>query len=113
MTNFEEGKYQTHDLDRLKHQCMKSAWIAVALHKGLKFPKDYDHLNSAPDSVNGQVVHWTIGAVLYRMCELHDPIPQNTHTLTAWIDQNEQNEIMPFLACLVYANQLLLLPFCS
>ena len=108
MTNFEEGKYQTHDLDRLKHQCMKSAWIAVALHKGLKFPKDYDHLNSAPDSVNGQVVHWTIGAVLYRMCELHDPIPQNTHTLTAWIDQNEQNEIMAFLACLFDANQLLL-----
>ena len=32
---------------------------------------------------------------------------------TAWIDQNGQNEIMTFVACLFDANQLVLLPFCS
>ena len=32
---------------------------------------------------------------------------------TVWIDQNGQNEIMAFLACLFDANQLLLKPFYS
>ena len=28
--------------------------------------QDYSHLASAPETVNGKVVHWTIGALLYR-----------------------------------------------
>ena len=33
---------------------------------------------------------------------------QKKHHNTVWIDQNGQNEIMAFLACLFDANQLLL-----
>merc|ERR1712018_608013 len=67
LKNFNDGKYKTQDMDRLKHQCMKSSWIAVALHEGLKFPKDFHNLNSVANTLpNGQVVHWTIGAILYR-----------------------------------------------
>ena len=50
----------------MQTQCFKSAWVAVALHEGLGFPADYAHLASAPETVNGKVVHWTLGALLYR-----------------------------------------------
>ena len=62
----EEGKYVTHDVHRLQEQCLKSAWLTVALHEGFKFPKTFNRLTSASNAVNGQVVSWTIGALLYR-----------------------------------------------
>ena len=64
--NFLNGVYQNADLKGLKNQCIKSAWVTVALHQGLKFPKNSAHLSSSPNTVNGQVVHWTVGALLYR-----------------------------------------------
>ena len=60
------GVYPSSDLERLKTQCIKSVWIGVALHEGFKFPKHFSHLSSAPNTVHGQVVHWTVGALLYR-----------------------------------------------
>ena len=51
---------------RLQEQCLKSAWLTVALHEGFKFPKTFKQLTSASNAVNGQVVSWTIGALLYR-----------------------------------------------
>merc|ERR1719219_1706110 len=64
--NFLNGAYPTSDLKGIQNQCIKSAWITVALHQGLKFPKSSAHLSSSPNTVNGQVVHWTVGALLYR-----------------------------------------------
>ena len=72
------GDWQNHqfpnaDLERLKTECVKSVWITVALHEGFSFPLDFAHLISAPNTVNSQVVHWTIGALLYRT-RMYDPI---------------------------------------
>lgn len=50
----------------METQCFKSAWLAVALHEGFGFPPNYPGLSAAPETVNGRVVHWTIGALLYR-----------------------------------------------
>lgn len=63
---FLQGLYQNSDTERLQTQCFKSVWLTVALHEGLTFPKSYGHLSAAPNTVNGQVVHWTLGALLYR-----------------------------------------------
>ena len=38
----------------------------MVLHEGFDFPESFLRLTSAPETVNGQVVHWTIGALLYR-----------------------------------------------
>ncbi len=51
----------------MRTQCFKSAWMTVALHEGVGFPAAYAKLSAAPETVNGKVVHWTIGALLYRM----------------------------------------------
>ena len=61
-----QGGYPSSDLERLNTQCFKSVWVTVALHEGLTFPPTYGHLSSAPNTVHGQVVHWTLGALLYR-----------------------------------------------
>ena len=66
LKHLEEGKYVTHDVHRLQEQCLKSTWLTVALHEGFKFPKTFNRLTSASNAVNGQVVSWTIGALLYR-----------------------------------------------
>ena len=63
---FTTGQYRKADKARMETQCFKSAWMAVALHEGFLFPAGYSHLSSAPETVNGKVVHWTIGALLYR-----------------------------------------------
>jgi len=65
-TKFLQGSYPNSDKERLYTQCFKSVWVTVALHQGLMFPADYGHLSSAPNTVHGQVVHWTLGALLYR-----------------------------------------------
>ncbi|CAB4068384.1 ENTPD4 [Lepeophtheirus salmonis] len=51
---------------RMETQCFKSAWICAVLHEGYKFPKSYTKLTSSPSTINGEVVHWTLGAILYR-----------------------------------------------
>ena len=61
-----QGSYPNSDKERLETQCFKSVWLTVALHEGLMFPPGYGHLTSAPNTVHGQVVHWTLGALLYR-----------------------------------------------
>merc|ERR1712098_1033911 len=53
-------------MGRLETQCFKSVWVTVALHQGLTFPRSYGHLTAAPNTVHGEVVHWTLGALLYR-----------------------------------------------
>ncbi len=63
---WQDGDYPTADQMRMETQCFKSAWLGVALHEGFAFPEDYDRLSAAPETVNGKVVHWTIGALLYR-----------------------------------------------
>lgn len=65
-TKFLQGQYPKSDAERLKTQCFKSTWLTVALHEGLTFPRSYSHLSAAPNTVHGEVVHWTIGALLYR-----------------------------------------------
>ena len=61
-----QGSYPNSDTERLETQCFKSVWVTVALHEGLTFPTNYGHLTAAPNTVHGQVVHWTLGALLYR-----------------------------------------------
>jgi len=61
-----QGNYPKSDVERLQTQCFKSVWLTVALHEGLTFPTKYGHLTAAPNTVQGKVVHWTLGALLYR-----------------------------------------------
>jgi ectonucleoside triphosphate diphosphohydrolase 4 len=65
-TRFLQGSYPNSDVERLQTQCFKSVWVATALHQGLTFPLNYGHLTAAPNTVHGEVVHWTLGALLYR-----------------------------------------------
>jgi len=60
------GNYPHSDTERLQTQCFKSVWVTVGLHEGLTFPSTYGHLTTAPNTVYGKVVHWTLGALLYR-----------------------------------------------
>lgn len=63
---FKQGIYPNSDAERLQTQCFKSAWVSAALHQGFSFPHHYGHLSAAPNTVHGEVVHWTLGALLYR-----------------------------------------------
>jgi len=65
-TKYLQGSYPDSDSERLSTQCFKSVWLTVALHEGLAFPQNYGHLTGAPETVQGKVVHWTLGALLYR-----------------------------------------------
>ena len=49
----------------LRLQCFKSAWLYAFLHDGLKFPVNYQRLESA-SLVNNNDVQWTLGAILYK-----------------------------------------------
>jgi len=66
LARLKQGAYPNSDLERLQTQCFKSAWVSVALHQGFLLPLQYGHLTAAPNTVHGEVVHWTIGALLYR-----------------------------------------------
>lgn len=66
LARFKQGAYPNSDLERLETQCFKSAWVSVALHQGFLLPQHYAHLTAAPNTVHGEVVHWTLGALLYR-----------------------------------------------
>ncbi|XP_059083836.1 ectonucleoside triphosphate diphosphohydrolase 7-like isoform X2 [Tigriopus californicus] len=63
---FNAGQFRNADRQRMETQCFKSNWLTVALHEGFDFPDTYSHLSAAPETVNGKVVHWTLGALLYR-----------------------------------------------
>ncbi|XP_019717531.1 ectonucleoside triphosphate diphosphohydrolase 7-like [Hippocampus comes] len=56
---------QQADIDRLKYQCFKSAWMFQVLHAGFRFPSDYRGLRTA-QLVYDKEVQWTLGAILYK-----------------------------------------------
>ncbi|KAM3726936.1 Nucleoside-diphosphatase mig-23 [Dirofilaria immitis] len=58
--------YPKADEGRLRSQCFKSAWITTVLHEGFSISKTRNHFRSVFD-VNGQEVHWALGALLYHM----------------------------------------------
>ena len=66
MQKWKENEYPKADKERMETQCFKSAWVAVAIHEGFHFQDQYSGLTSAPNTVNGRVAHWTVGALLYR-----------------------------------------------
>ncbi|XP_077574977.1 ectonucleoside triphosphate diphosphohydrolase 7-like [Stigmatopora nigra] len=56
---------QQADVDRLKYQCFKSAWMFQVLHAGFRFPRNYRFLRTA-QLVYDKEVQWTLGAILYK-----------------------------------------------
>ncbi|CAL8331802.1 unnamed protein product [Lota lota] len=56
---------QQADVNRLKYQCFKSAWMYEVLHSGFRFPKDYPSLKTA-QLVYDKEVQWTLGAILFK-----------------------------------------------
>lgn len=56
---------QQADLNRLKYQCFKSAWMFEVLHSGFRFPVDYSSLKTT-QLVYDREVQWTLGAILYK-----------------------------------------------
>ncbi|KAM4611895.1 ectonucleoside triphosphate diphosphohydrolase 7-like isoform 1-T2 [Polymixia lowei] len=56
---------QQADINRLKYQCFKSAWMYEVLHSGFRFPKGYPSLKTA-QLVYDKEVQWTLGAILFK-----------------------------------------------
>ncbi|XP_061770860.1 ectonucleoside triphosphate diphosphohydrolase 7-like [Nerophis ophidion] len=56
---------QQADINRLKSQCFKSAWMYQVLHAGFRFPADYRSLRTA-QLVYDKEVQWTLGAILFK-----------------------------------------------
>ncbi|XP_056136181.1 ectonucleoside triphosphate diphosphohydrolase 7-like [Lampris incognitus] len=56
---------QQADVNRLKYQCFKSAWMYEVLHSGFRFPRDYPSLRTA-QLVYDKEVQWTLGAILFK-----------------------------------------------
>ncbi|XP_028266629.1 ectonucleoside triphosphate diphosphohydrolase 7-like [Parambassis ranga] len=56
---------QQADINRLKYQCFKSAWMYEVLHSGFRFPSDYPSLKTA-QLVYDKEVQWTLGAILFK-----------------------------------------------
>uniref|UniRef100_A0A3B4B568 nucleoside-triphosphate phosphatase n=1 Tax=Periophthalmus magnuspinnatus TaxID=409849 RepID=A0A3B4B568_9GOBI len=56
---------QQADLNRLKYQCFKSAWMFEVLHSGFRFPLIYSSLKTA-QLVQDKEVQWTLGAILFK-----------------------------------------------
>ncbi|KAH3707971.1 hypothetical protein DPMN_067409, partial [Dreissena polymorpha] len=65
MTQHKKGLYQKADMERLKLECFKSAWMTTVLHMGLGFPTEYKGLQSVQLINNGDV-QWTLGALIHR-----------------------------------------------
>ncbi|KAF3688039.1 Ectonucleoside triphosphate diphosphohydrolase 7 [Channa argus] len=53
------------DINRLKYQCFKSAWMFEVLHSGFRFPAGYQSLKTA-QLVYDKEVQWTLGAILFK-----------------------------------------------
>ncbi|XP_078269491.1 ectonucleoside triphosphate diphosphohydrolase 4-like isoform X2 [Rhinoraja longicauda] len=63
---FDRNLFSSHaDLNRLKYQCFKSAWVYEVLHSGFDFPADYSNLKTIK-LVNDKEIQWTLGAILYK-----------------------------------------------
>lgn len=60
-----QNSYYETDICFCRLECFKSAWITTVLHKGLKFPENYRHFQSA-QYINSKDVQWTLGALLHR-----------------------------------------------
>uniref|UniRef100_A0A8C6SVS2 nucleoside-triphosphate phosphatase n=1 Tax=Neogobius melanostomus TaxID=47308 RepID=A0A8C6SVS2_9GOBI len=56
---------QQADINRLKYQCFKSAWMFEVLHSGFRFPVDYSNLKTT-QLVYDREVQWTLGAILFK-----------------------------------------------
>ncbi|XP_054634780.1 ectonucleoside triphosphate diphosphohydrolase 7-like isoform X2 [Dunckerocampus dactyliophorus] len=56
---------QQADVNRLKSQCFKSAWMYQVLHAAFRFPSDYRSLRTA-QLVYDKEVQWTLGAILFK-----------------------------------------------
>ncbi|TNM85672.1 ectonucleoside triphosphate diphosphohydrolase 4 [Takifugu rubripes] len=56
---------QHADIDRVKKQCFKSAWMFEVLHSGFRFPTNYPSLKTA-QLVYNKEVQWTLGAILFK-----------------------------------------------
>ncbi|XP_068177916.1 ectonucleoside triphosphate diphosphohydrolase 7-like [Antennarius striatus] len=56
---------QQADVNRLRDQCFKSAWMYEVLHSGFRFPIDYSGLKTA-QLVYDKEVQWTLGAILFK-----------------------------------------------
>uniref|UniRef100_A0A3Q3XCT1 nucleoside-triphosphate phosphatase n=1 Tax=Mola mola TaxID=94237 RepID=A0A3Q3XCT1_MOLML len=56
---------QHADVNRVKYQCFKSAWMYEVLHSGFRFPTDYPSLKTA-QLVYDKEVQWTLGAILFK-----------------------------------------------
>ncbi|XP_075904855.1 ectonucleoside triphosphate diphosphohydrolase 7-like [Nelusetta ayraudi] len=56
---------QHADINRVRYQCFKSAWMFEVLHSGFRFPLDYPDLSTA-QLVHDKEVQWTLGAILYK-----------------------------------------------
>ncbi|XP_029380501.1 ectonucleoside triphosphate diphosphohydrolase 7-like [Echeneis naucrates] len=56
---------QQADVNRLKYQCFKSAWMYEVLHSGFRFPTNYPSLKTA-QLVYDKEVQWTLGAILFK-----------------------------------------------
>lgn len=66
LSRYKNKLYPLADKKRFLYQCIKSAWIAAVLHDGMALSEDHPHLRSSPNTVRDEVVHWTLGAALYR-----------------------------------------------
>nr|XP_046230255.1 ectonucleoside triphosphate diphosphohydrolase 7-like [Scatophagus argus] len=56
---------QQADINRLRYQCFKSAWMYEVLHSGFRFPAGYQNLKTA-QLVYDKEVQWTLGAILFK-----------------------------------------------
>eukprot|EP01134_Creolimax_fragrantissima_P002717 CFRG2717T1 len=60
---FENGYFPPSvEINRIKIQCFKSAWVTTTFHQGHRFPKTYPL--KAVSRLNGVEMQWTLGAML-------------------------------------------------
>ncbi|OZC08420.1 GDA1/CD39 family protein [Onchocerca flexuosa] len=68
-TQYQNNIYPKADEDRLRSQCFKSAWITAVLHEGFSISRTRNRFRSVFD-VNGQEVHWALGALYFPLREI-------------------------------------------
>ena len=55
------GNYPNVDEAILETKCFKSVWVSVVLQE-----LTFSSIKSSPNTVDGKVAHWTVGALLHR-----------------------------------------------